>query len=192
MTMVRDLVADFERKFAEIRRDTERAIAQLDAAEIRRSPDGQVNSVAVTMQHVGGNLRSRFTDFLASDGEKPWRDREGEFVDGLPPGEAGRDAALAAWRAGWETLETTLATLSDSDLACTVRIRGQPHRVALALARSLAHVAYHQGQITLLARMLVGPVRWKCISIPRGGTAAHHAAMGFAPDTPGEASSPRR
>ena len=177
----RATLTDFERKFAEIRSESERAIAQLDATSIRRSLDGDVNSVAIIMKHVGGNLRSRFTDFLTSDGEKPWRDREREFVDEFPPGEEGRAAAFDAWCIGWQSLERTLAALTDADLRRTVHIRGQPHSVALALARAVAHLGYHQGQITLIARMLVGPSSWRTISIPRGGTSAHHARIGFDP-----------
>lgn len=177
----RTTLTDFERKFAEIRSESERAIAQLDATSIRRSLDGDVNSVAIIMKHVGGNLRSRFTDFLTSDGEKPWRDREREFVDEFPPGEEGRAAAFDAWCIGWQSLERTLAALTDADLRRTVHIRGHPHSVALALARAVAHLGYHQGQITLIARMLVGPSSWRTISIPRGGTSAHHARMGFDP-----------
>ncbi|MEI7658677.1 MAG: DUF1572 family protein [Phycisphaerae bacterium] len=181
MTSPRAITEDFTSKFAEIRRESEAAIAQLDAAQIRRSLDGDVNAVAVIMKHVGGNLRSRFADLLTTDGEKPSRDREAEFVDDFPEGEAGRAAALAAWSQGWGVLEATLASLNDADLGRTVTIRGVPHTVAKALARSLAHIAYHQGQITLLARMLVGPAAWKPISIPRGGTAKRHAEMGFDP-----------
>ena len=170
------LIGDFAFKFAEIRRESEQAIAQLDAVVIRRSLDGDVNSVAVIMKHVGGNLRSRFTSFLTEDGEKPWRDREAEFVDDFPAGEAGRD--------GWCVLESTLASLCDADLATkTVSIRGVPHTVSRALARSLAHMAYHQGQITLIARMIVGRERWNTISIPRGATAQRHAEMGFDPNS---------
>lgn len=175
-------IHDFAVKFAEIRRECECAIAQVGAVQMRRSLDGDVNSIAVTMKHVGGNLCSRFTNFLTEDGEKAWRDREGEFIDDFPAGEAGRVAALAVWRDGWSVLETTLASLTDDDLATTVYIRGEPHSVTRALARSLAHVAYHQGQITLIARVLVGRDRWKTITIPRGGTAQRHAEMGFDPD----------
>ena len=181
MSAERSIVGSFESKFAEIRRDSERAIAQVDADQLRRSLDGEVNSIAVTLKHVGGNLRSRFTNFLTEDGEKPWRDREREFVDDFPPGQDGREAALAAWNDGWRVLEATLASLSDADLARTVQIRGVPHSVASALARAVSHVSYHQGQITLIARILVGPERWKTISIPRGGTARRHAEMGFLP-----------
>lgn len=181
MRASRLIVEGFKSKFAEIRRESEKAIAQLDAVEIRRSLDGDVNSVAVTMKHVGGNLRSRFIDFLLEDGEKASRDREGEFVDDFPPGEAGRTKALEAWSSGWAVLEATLASLSDDDLGRSVKIRGVPHTVAHALARAVAHMAYHQGQITLIARVVVGPERWKTISIPRGGTAKRHAEMGFDP-----------
>lgn len=182
MSTARSVIEAFALKFAEIRRESEQAIAQLDAAELRRSLDGDINSIAVIMKHVGGNLRSRFTDFLESDGEKPWRDRESEFVDDFAAGEAGRAQALAAWTAGWSALETTLASLADADLGRPVRIRGEPHSVARALARAVAHLAYHQGQITLIARVIAGPVRWKSISIPRGGTARRHAEMGFEPE----------
>jgi len=181
MRSERSVVGSFESKFAEIRRECERAIAQVDADQIRRSIDGDVNSIAVTMKHVGGNLRSRFTNFLTEDGEKPWRDREREFVDDFAPGDAGREAAVATWNDGWRVLEATLASLSDADLARPVLIRGVPHSVASALARAVSHVSYHQGQITLIARILVGPARWKAISIPRGGTAQRHSEMGFDP-----------
>ena len=95
----RTLLDSFVTKFAEIRREPEQAIAQPDAEQLRQSLDGDVNSVAIIMKHVGGNLASRFTDFLTSDGEKLWRSRDAEFIDDFPPGEAGRDAAFAAWRA---------------------------------------------------------------------------------------------
>ena len=177
----RTVVAGFEKKFSEIRAESERAIAQLDAAQLRRSLDGDTNSVAVIMKHVGGNLRSRFTDFLGSDGEKAWRDREAEFRDDFPEGEAGRQAALEAWHQGFAVLEATLASLGDDDLGRTVTIRGVPQSVAFALARAVAHLGYHQGQITLIARIHVGPSRWKSISIPRGASAVHNASLGFLP-----------
>jgi len=129
----------------------------------------------------GGNLRSRFTDFLGSDGEKAWRDREAEFRDDFPEGEAGRQAALEAWHQGFAVLEATLASLSDDDLGRTVTIRGVPQSVAFALARAVAHLGYHQGQITLIARIHVGPSRWTSISIPRGASELHNASLGFRP-----------
>lgn len=184
MSIKRSTISCIETRFGVIRRESELAIEQVDAAGIRRSIDGDTNSIAIVLKHVGGNLRSRFTNFLSEDGEKPWRDREAEFVDDFPPGEDGRVAAIAAWTAGWETLEATLANLNDGDLQRHVHIRGARHTVLEALARSMAHTAYHQGQITLTARILAGPSAWKTISIPRGGTAQRHADMGFNPDEP--------
>ena len=120
-------------------------------------------SIAMYAQHLGGNLRSRFTDFLTSDGEKPDRDRETEFdLDRLT-----RAGSLEMWGVGWNTLEGTLRNLGDGDLGTTVKIRGLELTVAAALARSLAHTSYHVGQIVLLAKILVGQ-DWKSLSIPRG------------------------
>jgi uncharacterized damage-inducible protein DinB len=187
MNAARGIVDDFASKFAEIRCESEKAIAQVDCVQLRRSLDGDTNSIAVTMKHVGGNLKSRFTNFFTEDGEKPWREREAEFVDDFPAGDAGRDAAFVAWTEGWRELESTLASLTDADLSRTVMIRGVPHSVSRALARSVAHMAYHQGQITLIARLLVGPARWNTISIPRGGTAQRHVEMGFDPGARGRA-----
>ncbi len=128
-------IHDFAVKFAEIRRECECAIAQVGAVQMRRSLDGDVNSIADTMKHVGGNLCSRFTNFLTEDGEKAWRDREGEFIDDFPAGEAGRVAALAVWRDGWSVLETTLASLTDDDLTTTSR---RPSTFAESRTRSRA------------------------------------------------------
>ena len=113
---------------------------------------GGGNSILVICWHVAGNLRSRFTDFLTSDGEKPWRNREEEFQDRA----ATRAELLAHWEMGWSALLDALAGLTDSDLARTVTIRGQPLRVHEALLRSLAHVSYHVGQVVYAARALRG------------------------------------
>ena len=177
-------VASLEGEFLAVRGSLLKAVDQLDADAIRKPLDPETNSVAVILKHLGGNLRSRFTDFLSTDGEKPDRRRDDEFVDGFPPGEAGRAAAIASFESGWSVLTATLAALSDADLGRTVTIRGEPHTVARALARSLTHLAYHQGQVTLIARTLVGPERWKIITIPRGGSREHDARLGFRPDRP--------
>src|SRR5206468_2077898 len=115
---------------------------QLSDEQLRRPLDENTNSVAVIMKHVGGNLRSRFTDFLASDGEKPDRDRDGEFVDDF----ASRDAILQHWECGWQVLFDALASLTPQDLTKTVTIRGEAHSVIDALHRALAHGGYHVGQ----------------------------------------------
>ncbi|MFO0829432.1 MAG: DUF1572 family protein [Phycisphaerales bacterium] len=178
----RDVVQAFESEFAAVRATCEKAIAQLDAGEIRRGLDEQSNSVAVILKHVGGNLRSRFTDFLTDDGEKSWRRRDDEFVDDFPEGEAGRAAALERWNEGWSVALDALARLSDADLDRVVTIRGEPHRVARALARSLAHVAYHAGQIVQTARTIVGEARWTTITIPRGRSDEFNRRMGYRPN----------
>lgn len=182
----RHVIAGFEGEYATLKRNADKAIAQLDASQIRlarvRVGDGaalEANSVAVIMKHMGGNLRSRFTEFLTSDGEKPWRDRDTEFVDDFPAGEAGRDAAIAAWDGGWACLLGALGELRDADLSRTITIRGEAHTVARALTRSLAHAGYHVGQIVLISRAIVGDERWKVISVPRGGTRAFNSGLGY-------------
>jgi hypothetical protein len=144
----------------------DKAIAQLPDDRLHHALDASTNSIAVIMKHVAGNLLSRWTDFLTTDGEKPWRNRDVEFVDTF----ASRDELTAYWESGWQRLFASLSELSPADLARTVTIRGEPHPVPLALQRSLAHCAYHVGQIILIARILAGD-QWTTITIPRGGSA---------------------
>ena len=141
----------------------DRAIAQLDDAKLRISLDENTNSIAVIMKHVSGNLASRFSDFLTADGDKPDRNRDGEFVDDFPS----RDAMLEHWERGWAILLDTLAALRPEDLPTTVTIRGEPHTAVDALHRALAHCGYHVGQIVQLARYLAKE-RWETLTIPRG------------------------
>jgi hypothetical protein len=150
-------------EFLAKRRQAEGAIAQLDADARTVQLDAESNSVAMLMQHIAGNLRSRFGDFLTSDGEKPERDRDAEFVAGTLRGPALEEA----WREGWETLLGALDGLRPEDLGRTVTIRGEAHTVPRALARSLAHTSEHVGQIVLLSKHLAG-ARWRTLSIPRG------------------------
>jgi len=119
--------------------------------------------------HIGGNLTSRFTDFLTSDGEKPWRDRESEFEER----NVGRTELLEKWEKGWSTLFAALAPLTDADLARTVSVRGVPLTVGEALLRALAHVSYHVGQLTFIGKLLKG-AEWDYLSIPPGGTDAYN------------------
>ena len=115
--------------------------------------------------HLGGNLKSRFSDFLSSDGEKPWRDRDGEFdIANLT-----MDSSLQLWTEGWETLNNTLESLQDSDLEKIVQIRGKKLSVSSALTRSLSHTSYHVGQIVLLAKIILGQ-SWKTLSVVRNGS----------------------
>ncbi|MBI2817826.1 MAG: DUF1572 family protein [Acidobacteria bacterium] len=141
----------------------EKALDQVSDEALNRvlAPNG--NSVAMLVRHVSGNLISRFTDFLTTDGEKPWRDRDLEFQTR----EYSRQETRELWEKGWQTLENALASLTQDDLEKTVTIRGSALTVRAALLRSLAHIAYHAGQIVLLARILAYD-EWKWISIPKG------------------------
>jgi len=152
----------------------ESAIAQLDDADLTRAPSPAANSIAVIVWHMGGNLKSRFSDFLTSDGEKPWRRRDDEFSHRT----ATRAELLAHWSEGWEVLFGAIDPLTDQDLERTVTIRGQPWTVIEALHRSLAHAAYHAGQIVYQAKALRDD-RWRHLSIPPGGSDAYNQAPGF-------------
>jgi hypothetical protein len=159
-------LTDVHREFSNQRKLADRAIAQLTPDQLFETLDADANSVAVVMKHVGGNLRSRWTDFLTTDGEKPDRNRDGEFVS-----EADTAASIAAvWDAGWAALDATLDGLRQEDLTAQVRIRGEATPVIQALNRSLAHTAQHVGQIIMLAKHLKGS-DWKTLSIPRGKSA---------------------
>ena len=145
------------------KRLAERAVAQLSDEDLHRSLDPETNSVAVVAKHIAGNLKSRWTDILTTDGEKPWRDRDDEFVDTF----SDRDELTQYWDAGWQPLFETLRTLTPEDFTRTIEIRGEPHTVSSAAARSLAHTAYHVGQIVMIARILAGE-NWRTLTIPRG------------------------
>ncbi|GAC1411929.1 MAG: DUF1572 domain-containing protein [Gemmatimonadaceae bacterium] len=148
------------------------AIDQLSEHELpAQGPDGG-NSVAVICWHVSANMRSRFTKFLTSDGEKSWRNREEEFQARTVT----QKALLTKWNEGWDALLGTLATLTDEDLQFSVTIRGQPIRVREPLHRSLAHLSYHVGQIVYGAKAARGK-DWRYLSIPRGKSDAINQAL---------------
>lgn len=176
------VIPAFAAEFARYRRLAEQAAAQLNWDQLRTSLDPETNSIAVIMKHVAGNLRSRWTDPLTTDGEKPWRHRDSEFVDDF----VDRPALLAQWNAGWAALESALAGFADTDLDRTLFIRGEPHTLALALTRSVAHIAYHVGQIVQEARVHASRagIAWQTLSIPRGGSTAFNAGLDFDPASP--------
>jgi hypothetical protein len=147
------------------KRLADRAVEQVPDDKLHAALDANTNSVAVIMKHVAGNLTSRWTDFLTTDGEKPWRDRDDEFVDSF----GNRAELLELWERGWASLLTTLKSLKGEDLGKTVLIRGEPHSVPLALERSLGHTCYHIGQIVQVARIHAGD-KWNTLTIPRGGS----------------------
>lgn len=150
----------------------ERAMRQLPPDQLRVALDANTNSIAVIAKHVAGNLRSRWTDFLTSDGEKAERNRDGEFQDTY----ASPAEMFADWEEGWGRLFATLAALGPEDLVKRVTIRGESLSVPLAAQRSLAHTSYHVGQIVLVARVLAGD-HWTVLTIPRGASAQHNQAL---------------
>ena len=141
----------------------EKAMAQVTDEELVVTLDSEMNSIAVTAKHMAGNMRSRWTDFLTTDGEKPDRQRDSEFEE--PP--ATRAALLAVWEAGWRCVFDALEPLCEADLERTVMIRGEAHSVMQAINRQVAHYAYHCGQIVFLAKHFQSS-QWKSLSVPRG------------------------
>jgi uncharacterized damage-inducible protein DinB len=168
VTIVESIRAEYER----YKTLAERAIEQLRDEELSQAGPGASNSIAVICWHVAGNLRSRFTDFLTSDGEKPWRRRDEEFE----PRTVTRAELLAKWESVWLALQRTLAVLTDDHLQQHVTIRSQSMTVHEALHRSLAHTSYHVGQIVYLAKAFRGS-EWKTLSIPLGASEAVNEAM---------------
>ena len=163
--MVHAILQEFRRYDAMIRK----VIDQVDTEQLNRVPVEGGNSIAMLINHLHGNLHSRFTDFLTTDGEKPWREREMEFAPvHWTPGEA-----LARWEAAWTLLESTVSALTEDDLQRSVSIRGIGLTVPEALLRSLAHLSYHAGQMVLLGRMTRAS-DWNWITIPPGGTAQYN------------------
>ena len=148
----------------------EAAIAQLGDEELVATASEGGNSIVAIVWHLAGNLESRFTDFRTTDGEKPWRDRDDEFVLRTVT----RSELLEKWERGWRALLGALGEISDADLLATITIRRQQLRIDQALQRSLAHAAYHIGQIVFLAKQIRSG-GWRCLSIPLGGSAAHNA-----------------
>ena len=153
------------------KRLADRAVEQVPDDKLHVPLDANTNSISVIMKHVAGNLTSRWTDFLTTDGEKPWRNRDDEFVDTF----SSRAELLEAWERGWACLLKTLKGLTSTDLEKIVTIRGEPHSTPQALERSLGHTCYHVGQIVQVARIHAGE-KWNTLTIPRGGSAQFNKA----------------
>jgi len=150
----------------------ENAITQTADEELTRVLDGEMNSIAQIVKHIAGNMRSRWRDFLTSDGEKADRNRDSEFVD--PP--ATRAALLEMWDAGWSLMFSALEPLTDADLDRTITIRGEAHSVMQAINRQLAHYTYHIGQIVVIAKHFRGE-QWKSLSVPKNKSAEFNRAV---------------
>ena len=166
----RRLLSSIRSEFLRYKTLAEQAIEQVRDDELSTQGEGEPGSITTICWHVGGNLRSRVTDFLTSDGEKPWRNRESEFDARTVT----RAELLAQWQAGWDALLNALNDLTDNMLDRDVTIRGQNLKVHEALHRSLAHTSYHVGQVVHIAKTLRGS-EWKSLSIPRGQSDAYNA-----------------
>lgn len=155
----------------------EQSIAQIDDDQLFAVLDPEANSIAIIMKHVAGNMRSRWTDFLTSDGEKPDRNRDGEF---LVRGEETRTQIMDAWEDGWARTIGAISALTPGDLSRTVHVRGEGHTVLEAINRQVAHYAAHVGQIVLLAKHYAGS-GWQTLSIPRGKSQEFDVSKAGAP-----------
>jgi uncharacterized damage-inducible protein DinB len=150
----------------------EGAMEQVTDEQLTAVLDPEMNSISQIVKHMAGNMRSRWTDFLTSDGEKPSRNRDDEFV--APA--ASRAELMRQWNEGWACVLSALEPLDESHMSRTITIRGEPHSVMQAINRQIAHYAYHCGQIVFLAKHLGGE-RWKSLSIPRSGSSAFNQAV---------------
>ena len=157
----------------------DRAMAQIDDPVFFAVLDPEANSIAILVKHMAGNMRSRWRDFLTSDGEKPDRDRDSEFI--ITPADT-RLALMARWEEGWQLMFHALEPLAGTDLLRTVTIRGEPHTIIAATNRQVAHYAYHVGQIVFLAKH-ARSTAWQSLSIPRGQSAQFNAAKAAKRDT---------
>lgn len=163
------MLEPFAGEYRRYKLTAEKALAQVSDDDLNRVPVHDGNSMAMLVRHLTGNLLSRFTDFLTTDGEKPWRNRDEEFEERTYT----RGEVDDMWVRAWDVMDKTLEELAEDDLTRTVRIRDQELTVHAALARSLAHLSYHVGQMILLARMARGGA-WEWISVPKGGSEAYN------------------
>jgi hypothetical protein len=166
----RHMIAALEGEYRRYKALGEGTFSQLQPGDLSVKTTPESLSIAMIVWHISGNLESRFTDFLTTDGEKSWRDRESEFAERR----VDRKEMLAKWERGWAVLFDALASLTDRDLTRTITIRGISATVGEALERSLGHTSYHVGQITFLGKMLRRS-EWKYLSIPPGKSAAYNA-----------------
>jgi uncharacterized damage-inducible protein DinB len=156
-----NFIADCQLEYRRYRQLAERGIGEVSDVAFFHKPSETVNPIALIVKHVTGNLKSRWTDFLTTDGDKPNRNRDGEFV---LESEDTRKSLMERWAAAWSILEQTLDRLTSDDLSMTVTIRGEPHTVQQALLRNLNHVSYHVGQILYLVRLTKPDATWQTIA----------------------------
>ncbi|MGA2696311.1 MAG: DUF1572 domain-containing protein [Terriglobales bacterium] len=159
-------IEDSTALFEHYKKLAEGAMVQVSDEQLFVALDDEMNSIAIVVKHMAGNMRSRWTDFLTSDGEKPDRNRDGEFVASA----ATRAELMTMWDEGWACVFDALKPLNEADLQCSVTIRGEPHSVMQAINRQIAHYSYHIGQIVFLAKHFKGE-DWKSLTVPRNKSA---------------------
>lgn len=171
--LAQHVLADAILQFRGLKKLADKALTQIDDKQFFHGPDPESNSLAIIVRHIAGNQRSRWTDFLTTDGEKPDRHRDTEFVidEGTP-----RATVMQWWEAGWQCLFAALEPLKPEDLLRTVKIRGEDHTVVMAINRQLSHYATHVGQIIFLAKHLKSQ-DWKTLSVPRNQSQAFNQMM---------------
>lgn len=169
---LQSMLEDIRASFRDQKRLGDAALAQVDERDVNLRLDRDANSIAVVVKHLHGNLLSRWTDFLTTDGEKPWRQRDDEFkADQVP-----LQQVMTWWEEGWAVALGSLDALTASDLSRTITIRGESIGVPSALLRQLTHASYHIGQMVVLAKHARGDA-WTTLSVARGGSDAFNAAM---------------
>lgn len=172
-----DTVAVWIQVFERQKAFGEHAFNQLSDEQFFKVLAPGLNSCAIIANHIGGNLLSRWTDFLTTDGEKPTRDRDSEFAPPAEHSSAQRIEIMNRWERGWETLFATLGSLAPEDLNTIVQIRKVGHPVHAAVARAMDHYSFHIGQINIIARLLVGTDRWEWFTLPPSGTEAFNRSL---------------
>ena len=163
MSLAENVLSDATSEFHKLKKLADRAMAQLSDTELFTSLDPESNSIAVLVKHLAGNMRSRWTDFLTTDGEKPDRNRDVEFI--IEP-ETSRKTVISWWDEGWQCLFSALGALGPGDLERIVKIRGEDHTVVEAINRQLVHYATHVGQVIFIAKHLKSS-QWQTLSVPR-------------------------
>ncbi len=169
-TMADNFLESSRRLFRYYKSLGDKAMAQVDDEALMHQPDPESNSIALIVKHMSGNMLSRWTDFLTSDGEKTWRQRDQEFEGSY----ADREALLEAWEKGWQCLFEAVDPLTAADIERIVYIRNEGHTVMEAIQRQIAHYSYHVGQIVFLAKHLSG-AQWQSLSIPKGNSQVFNA-----------------
>lgn len=173
MSIEKHFLDAVSRRMREYKRLGEGAMAQLQDHEFSLRPNEVSNSMAQLVAHLSGNMRSRWTNFLTEDGEKPWRNRDQEFEDQL----TSRQEILSSWESGWDTFLGATENLDPADLLRIITVRSEPLTVLDAITRQVAHYSMHIGQMLYLAKIIRGD-DWNSLSIPRGGSADYNRALG--------------